>query len=164
MPLPERDDSQPESKAIILSDRDVQDAARLLGLLTGDAKSRDLDGPRQAGEGVASRQWLLSVARKVMRDRQLRTEYFNRAMFGETAWDILLMLYDTDSAGPRQTQATLVKRLAMPASTIQRWLDYLVKERLVRRDPHPTDRRTAFFTLLDKGRNALENYLAAIAS
>lgn len=160
---PEEKRADPEGTTVTLSGKDVEDVTRLLRLLASDEKSSDVNGPRVVQEAEdRSAQWLLSKARKVIRDRQLRTEYFNPAMFGEGAWDILLILYVTDSAGARQTRASLARRLAMPASTVHRWIDYLEKERFVQRDAHPTDKRTSFVRLLDKGRRALDDYLLAI--
>lgn len=166
MPFPEPNESRPdrEGKTVTLSELDIEDAIRLLRLLAGGEASSDVSGPRAVvaeRSGDRNPQWLLSRARKAIRDRQLRTEYFNRAIFGEAAWDILLVLYVMDSAGSRQTQGTLSKRLTTPPTTVQRWVDYLEKENLVRRDPHPTDRRTAFVRLLDKGRKALDDYFTA---
>jgi DNA-binding MarR family transcriptional regulator len=155
MPAPESEENRSDSvaKTITLSGRDIEDATRLLRLLAGEAKET----------GNRSTQWLLSRARKIIRNRELRTTYFNPAMFGEGPWDILLVLYVTDASGARQTRASLAKRLAMPSSTVHRWIDYLEKERFVQRDAHPTDKRTNFVRLLDKGRKAMDEYLVAIA-
>ena len=153
-----------DGRTIILSESDVASAVRLLRLIAGEAESStDAQRPPTTGEtSDLDRQLRLSRARKLVSDRQLRCDYFNRAIFGEAAWDILLMLYIADSTGVLQTQATLSKALTTPPTTIQRWIDYLEKERLVQRNPHPTDRRTAFVSLLGKGRTALERYLAAV--
>lgn len=161
--LPEPDEQH--QRTIVLSESDVEGAARLLRLITGQESVSDAHEQRvPAVETGSARKWrLLATAERLIRNRQLRCEHFHRAMFSEAAWDILLMLYVSDSAGEPQTQATLSKGLATPPTTIQRWVDYLEKERLVRRDPHPTDRRTSFVSLLEKGREALENYLAEVA-
>lgn len=166
MSLPESEQKllEREGKTISLTEKDVQDASRLLRLLVGDEKSPDLKLSTVRGPVDRSREWLRSKAGQLLRDRQLRSDYFNRAIFSEAAWDILLVLYVTDSAGARQTQATLSKQLATPPTTVQRWIDYLEKEHLVRRNPHPNDRRVSFVTLLENGRKALDNYLSAIGS
>ena len=152
-----------DGRTITLSEGDVEWAARLLRLIAGETDSSEAqEVPATVEVDDHGRQLRLSRARKMVSNRQLRSDYFNRAIFGEAAWDILLMLYIADSTGALQTQATLAKALATPPTTIQRWIDYLEKERLVQRSPHPTDRRTAFVTLLGKGRTALERYLAAV--
>lgn len=161
---PDEIGSEQQGRTITFSESDVECATRLLHLITGGEEAFQAKEHRlpTVEAGGPSRQLLLSKAGKIIRNRQLRAEFFNRAIFSEAAWDILLVLYVADSAGALQTQATLSKGLATPPTTIQRWVDYLEKERLVRRQPHPTDRRTAFVSLLDKGRTALENYLAAV--
>ncbi|MDP9423683.1 MAG: winged helix DNA-binding protein [Pseudomonadota bacterium] len=167
MPEREPENRRPESdgKTVILSGRDVEHAARLLQLLAGDRSSPDVDGSAaHAAQAARSGHWLLARAQQVLRHRQLRTEYFPRSIFSEAAWEILLVLYVTDSAGPRQTLASLAKLTATPPTTVQRWVDYLVRERLVQRDSHPTDRRVTFVSLLGKGRKALDDYLSALAA
>ncbi|HEY0629306.1 MAG TPA: MarR family transcriptional regulator, partial [Sphingomicrobium sp.] len=161
--LPESDETSSErpGRMLALSEDDIESAVRLLRLITGEATASDPAAPLPVTP--ENRHLLLARARKIIRNRQLRSEYFHRAMFGEAAWDILLLLYVAEGARSSQTRATLSKSLATPPTTIQRWVDYLEKEHLVRRDPHPTDRRTAFVSLLDKGRNTLEHYLAAVA-
>lgn len=161
-PDPDEEGAERHHRTIALSESDIQSAVRLLRLIVG----READASEQQATAVETdnlRQGpLVSKAERLIRNRQLRSNYFHRAMFSEAAWDILLVLYVTESAGTPQTQATLSKGLATPPTTVQRWVDYLEKEHLVRRDPHPTDRRTAVVSLLDKGRKALEDYLAAV--
>ena len=41
-----------------------------------------------------------------------------------------------------------------------RWVGYLEKEKLVQRELHPTDQRTFFVTLTEKGISLLELYLS----
>ncbi len=81
-------------------------------------------------------------------------------MFGEPAWDMLLALYVSSVDGPRHSVGRLGTLSGAPQTTALRWLDYLVMEKLVVRTPNPTDRRSDFVELSDKGRNALEKYLS----
>lgn len=161
---PDEIGSEQRGRTITLSESDVEDAARLLRLIMGEESALEAGGrgPAPGEAGGEGRQLLVAAAERIISNRQRRSDFFNRAMFSEAAWDILVLLYVTELAGTRQTQATLSKRLATPPTTIQRWVDYLEKEHLVRRDAHPTDRRTAFVSLMDKGRKALEDYLTAI--
>jgi DNA-binding MarR family transcriptional regulator len=46
-----------------------------------------------------------------------------------------------------------------PPTTALRWLDYPEKEKLVAREPNPTDRRTEFVEITEKGRSAMAQYL-----
>lgn len=163
-PDPDEEGAERHRRTIALSERDIQSAVRLLRLIAGQAS--EVDASEQQATAVETdtlrQRPLVLKAGRIIRNRQLRSDYFHRAIFSEAAWDILLVLYVTESTGTPQTQATLSKGLATPPTTVQRWVDYLEKEHLVRRDPHPTDRRTAVVSLLDKGRKSLEDYLAAV--
>jgi DNA-binding MarR family transcriptional regulator len=95
-----------------------------------------------------------------MNSRRLRFRYFKRAMFGEPAWEILLTLYITEGAEGRQSIGRLADLIETPLSTTARWIDYLERERLVEREPHPTDKRVIYIRLLAKARELLEAYLS----
>lgn len=157
MPRPEHpggnDSREP---TVVLSESDAREAARLFKLLAGAI------GDTAAGHGlVASRDDLVLRARVILNSRRQRTRYFNRAMFGEPGWDVLLVLYVTERADGRQPIGRLAEWIQTPLSTVVRWVDYLVKERLVAREPHPTDKRIIFIRLRQKGRELLERYLGA---
>ena len=77
-------------------------------------------------------------------------------MFGEAAWDMLLALYILDMTGQRQTVGNLLRFSGTPMTTAKRWLDDLAAHDLVWREPHPTDRRTAFVVLTPKARQKLD--------
>ena len=59
-------------------------------------------------------------------------------MFGEPAWDMLLVLY-TEEGRERQTVGKLINAAGHAPTTAQRWLDYLETQGFVRREPHPVD-------------------------
>jgi DNA-binding MarR family transcriptional regulator len=85
-------------------------------------------------------------------------------MFGEAAWDMLLGLYILDVAGQRQTIGNLMRLAGTPTTTAKRWLDFLMSHDLVRRDFHPTDRRTSFVSLTPKAREKLDLYYSETSS
>jgi DNA-binding MarR family transcriptional regulator len=84
-------------------------------------------------------------------------------MFGEPAWEILLLLYALQS-GPRPTVSRLAELSGATKSTALRWLEYLESQRWVQREPHPTDKRAIFVNLTENGRAALEAYLSGTPS
>ncbi|MES2137031.1 MAG: MarR family transcriptional regulator [Pseudomonadota bacterium] len=103
---------------------------------------------------------MLDFARDMLLARRGRLKIFNRAMFGEPAWDMLLALYIGQVEGPRRSVSGLSSLSGAPATTALRWLDYLDKEQLVVRHANPTDRRSDFVELTDKGRTMMERYLS----
>jgi DNA-binding MarR family transcriptional regulator len=163
--LPEQNKTDAGSEGLPFTERDIRDAARLLALI---ASREGNEAQEPAGEpgfqrhsSPLHREVLLSRAKKHFRDRQLRRQYFSRGIFGEPAWDTLLVLYLSEFSGRRLTIGRLVDWIEAPLSTTQRWIAYLEKERLVAKEGHPDDRRMSYVRLLDKGRIVLDDYFAA---
>jgi DNA-binding MarR family transcriptional regulator len=73
-------------------------------------------------------------------------------------------LYVLDVSGQRQTVGSVMRFAGTPTSTAKRWLDYLAAHDLVRREEHPTDRRTAFVSLTPKAREMLDVYYSETVS
>lgn len=161
MPEPDmQGDNDLNEQTVVLSEKDAREAARLLRLLSSAMSGQA--GPSGHGEEAAQRDELILRARIVLNSRQQRTQYFNRAMFGEPAWDVLLALYITEKTEGRQSIGRIAEWINAPLSTVARWIDYLEKERLVSRQAHPNDRRVIFITLLEKGRELLDAYLGGM--
>jgi DNA-binding MarR family transcriptional regulator len=151
---------QTDVQVVLLSGRDREDAARLLSLIAGGKPEPQATPPPQApDESQAGKDRLKACARRLYEERQRRNLHFGSQMFGEPAWEILLILYLEDS-GERQAQARLVELSGASRSTGQRWVDHLVRKELAKREEHPTDRRRNFISLSDKGRHLLELYLS----
>lgn len=102
------------------------------------------------------REW----ARRIINARRARVATLNKSMFGEPAWDMLLELYVNMDYGARHSVGRLCELSDAPPTTALRWLDYLEKEKLVARQENPTDRRTEFVEITEKGRTAMEQYLS----
>jgi DNA-binding MarR family transcriptional regulator len=162
---PEPDPSD-AMKTVKLTEQDLKDAARLFKLFADPALlGNEVHGffPAETPANDASgRQALVSKARMVLASRLVREQYFQRDLFGEPAWEILLALYVLDDSGARFTISKLAECINAPLSTVARWVKTLEEQSLVGRVNHPTDRRIIFVRLLDKGRRALDDYLAAM--
>jgi hypothetical protein len=148
------------AQTITLSRSDIRAARRLLRALL----STDLDVADEQLNGVAApvreqdRAELIARARADFQNRRLRVTMFGRSMFGEAAWDMLLALYILEMSDERQTVGKLLQLAGVPATTAKRWLEYLEAHEFVRREAHPTDRRTAFVSLTPKARGKLDLY------
>ena len=166
---PKADDTEDASrtalKAIALYDHEIRAAAKLLDLLIGDEVDRGreltriIDKDRGLG-GHRDRGSLVEHARQTFMNRAQRSRFFNRVMFGEAAWDMLLALYVTEQSRSRHTVSGLVSFAGVPQTTALRWLEYLEQEQLVARRPNPLDRRVYFVELTYKGRDALDAYFS----
>ena len=158
MPYPEQPNDEGGSEpAVTLTGEEARQVADLsVALSRALRRSREL----RVQSCDPGRQERLERALAMVENRRLRNRYFSPGMFGEPAWDILLELYVTDTAGSRQSIGRLSKAIGTPVSTAVRWIDYLEKKRLIEREPHPTDRRIIFIQLLDKARELMDAYFS----
>lgn len=144
--------------------RDIEDARRILLLLSESERSAPCETPqvpRAVNESVRDPQTLHEIAMEILRRRKKRHQIFGKGIFGEPAWEMLLLLY-TNEPLARQTISRLSDLAEASRSTGLRWIDYLEAQKLVRREPHPTDRRAAFVELTEKGKHALQQYLSSL--
>lgn len=151
------DDANPDRVTIALTGRDLDDLQRLLSLLAKASVSvavTDASGTALAHSALE----LAAKAREILASRERRFQHFSKAIFGEPAWEMLLMLY-VMATGQRQTVTRLTELSGASRTTAMRWIEYLERDQLVSREPHPTDKRIGFVRLTDKGRRALEAYL-----
>jgi DNA-binding MarR family transcriptional regulator len=153
-----RDDRPDKARVVQLSQRDVDDAKRLLSILA-TAEGKIIIGSDVAGESSSGAVDGQSQERalELLSLRRKRERVFPRAMFGEPAWEILLLLY---ALGSRQTIGRLAELACASKSTTIRWIDYLEGQQLITRQPHPTDKRAVYAELTDKARKAVQLYLS----
>jgi DNA-binding MarR family transcriptional regulator len=152
------DNDRPVVRTVCLNDSDLLAVSELLGQLVDRVGGPA--GAVTAGQRVDDERKSIALAHAMCRARLRRTAYVSRAMLGEPAWDMLLVLYINDFDGPRLSVGRLATLSGAPMTTALRWLDYLAKERLISRQPHPTDRRSELVELTDRARSALNQYLS----
>jgi DNA-binding MarR family transcriptional regulator len=150
-----------DHRAVHFTERDIADARRLLALVAGTGC--DAPGMEPVRPGAIpdphDPDRLKNFARQIYDKRQKRIARFGSQMFGEPAWEMLLILY-LEEGGERQSQTRLADLSGAARSTAMRWIDYLVRKGLAHREDHPTDKRRNFIALSDKGRQLLELYLS----
>jgi DNA-binding MarR family transcriptional regulator len=106
---------------------------------------------------------LTERARQELNNRRRRARIFPGAMFGEPAWDMLLILY-LEHVRSRITVSQLTRESGAAQTTALRWIEYLESQQLIRRYAHPTDRRIAYLDLTDKAIQSLETFLSETLS
>lgn len=144
-------------KTVSLTERDIEDAKRLFAILAG-AQSEGQSLPRALYERLQSETGKLQQrARQILELRGRRARIFGNAMFGEPAWDILLVLYAT---GGGITMNRLAQLSGQSQATGLRWMNYLADQKLVDRVAHPTDARSLNVVLTERGRTSLEAFLS----
>jgi DNA-binding MarR family transcriptional regulator len=119
----------------------------------------ETEASRAAAASPGQRALLREHARQIRFSRDLRQKSFDRNIFGEPAWDILLALYTIDGDQRRLNIRELAKLSSLALTTVLRWLDYLEEQGLIGRKPNPFDQRMIDVELSNKGRTAMDCYL-----
>ncbi|MCX9146634.1 winged helix DNA-binding protein [Erythrobacter sp. WG] len=117
------------------------------------------------GQAPASRAVPLpdpQVVRQIIANRQARNRFFDPALFGDPAWDMLLDLTAAHGEGGRVSVSSLCIAAGVPATTALRWITQMVESGIFVRVPDPADRRRAFIALSDKALAAMSGYFASL--
>jgi DNA-binding MarR family transcriptional regulator len=157
--------SEPATKTVTLTGRDVRSAIRLLKrLMAGEVAAVSVDQQLEEARVSKSDEWpeLTNRARQALLNRRRRRRFFNPDLFSEPAWELLLALY-IEHQGRRLNLAQLTEFVGLAPTTVLRWTEYLEEQQLVHRIPQPTDRRGMFVELTGKGKSAMDAYLSEIA-
>lgn len=99
------------------------------------------------------------IAERILRARRLGREYFSKALFADIGWEALLDLYIREAAGTASSVADLQDLSATPISVLNRWLNLLEAEGLIRRAGFRSDVGRELIELTDKARDTLDRYL-----
>jgi DNA-binding MarR family transcriptional regulator len=105
-----------------------------------------------------------ATVRSIIRSRRLREEHFDRSLFADPAWDILLDLYAGRLEGRLSYVTSACAASGVPTTTALRWIKVLEGAGLVARSADPTDARRARLALTDEAVGSLEGYLAAASA
>lgn len=100
----------------------------------------------------------LTVASADLWSRQVRSRFFDGFHLGDPVWGILLDVYVAEARGQRSSVSSLSLAASVPRSTGLRWVNVLVEEGKLIREPDRQDRRRHWVRLSDKARAALDSY------
>jgi DNA-binding MarR family transcriptional regulator len=149
------------AKTVTFSAEDVRHALRLLRRLTATESTQESGRTSRPARRTSFKD-LLAVARLFLVVRNGRTKHFPRSMFGEPAWDVLLVLYLNELEDRAPTISSLAKIIGTPVTTTLRWIDYLDQKQLIERQPSDYDRRASTVRLSQRGRSALEDLFSEV--
>jgi len=102
------------------------------------------------------------TVRQIIANRQARARFFDPALFGDPAWDMLLDLTAAHGEGAQVSVTSLCIAAGVPATTALRWLTQMVESGIFIRVPDPADKRRAFIALSDKAIAAMAGYFASL--
>lgn len=95
--------------------------------------------------------------------RNKRRYFFDKILFSEPAWDMLLVLHCAESTGKDLPISSVARAGDGPYSTGLRWLAVLEDRGLVHRTAHPSDARSSLVALTEAGRASMEHYFERLS-
>lgn len=102
------------------------------------------------------------LVRRIIRDRRVRSRYFEEELFADPAWDILLDLTAARAEHRRVSVSSLCIAAGVPPTTALRWIAQMVESGLLERSQDQEDKRRAFIALSDRTADAMARYFAEI--
>lgn len=102
------------------------------------------------------------LVRRIIRQRQMRSRFFDGDLFADPAWDMLLDLTAARAEHTRVSVTSLCIASGVPPTTALRWIGQMTEAGLLQRIEDETDRRRAFITLTDKATEAMSRYFAEL--
>ncbi len=99
------------------------------------------------------------MVRSIIKQRRMRDNFFESALFADPAWDILLDLMAARLSGQTVSVSSLCIAAAVPATTALRWITSMTKNGMLERKSDPMDARRVFMDLSDETYAKLEAYL-----
>ena len=102
------------------------------------------------------------LVRRFIKERELRTKFFDNELFADPAWDMLLDLTAARAEHHRVSVTSLCIASAVPATTALRWISVLIEAGLAERIEDDTDRRRAFIVLTDRGADTMARYFREV--
>ena len=102
------------------------------------------------------------LIRQIIRQRQLRAQFFDGELFADPAWDMLLDLAAARAEHKRVSVTSLCIASGVPPTTALRWIALLTEAGLLQRVEDESDRRRAFIALTDRAAEAMARYFAEL--
>ena len=102
------------------------------------------------------------MIRKILRQRQMRSTFFDAGLFADPAWDMLLDLTASRVEHTRVSITSLCIASGVPPTTALRWISQMTEAGLFQRIEDEVDRRRAFIGLSDSAADAMARYFAAL--
>jgi len=103
-----------------------------------------------------------ALIRQVIARRQARTRFFDRELFADPAWDMLLDLAAAHGENQRVSVTSLCIASGVPATTALRWIRQMTDSGLFERVEDESDRRRVFIQLSEKALEAMMGYFAEV--
>ena len=100
----------------------------------------------------------VETVRTAIQARRLRDQFFDKGLFADPAWDMLLDLFQAEIAQIRVPVSSLCDASAVPATTALRWINTMTDAGLFRRCADPHDARRVFVELSTMASAGMRSY------
>lgn len=104
------------------------------------------------------------LAREIIRQRRLRSDFLPAPLFAEPAWDMLLDLYAAHHEGKSVCVSSLCIAANVPSTTALRCIETMTEHGCLVRERDPGDGRRIFIALSETARAGIDAWLDAIGS
>ena len=151
--------------------KEIARIAEIIARLNDEEGSESADG----GAGLAGYSTDIDMAsasgsvpvtardvREVIRARRLRDQFFERGLFEDPAWDMLLDLFAAELEQTQVSVSSLCIAAAVAPTTALRWIAKMTEAGVFVRHADPFDKRRAFMALSPKAHDGMRDYFAAI--
>jgi DNA-binding MarR family transcriptional regulator len=101
------------------------------------------------------------LARQVLDERTMRIAHFPGGIFGETAWDILLVLFSKENH-LNMIAADIAAELNTALTSTVRWIHYLEQQSFIQIRLDPLDARREIVELTPEGMRTVSAYVVGI--
>lgn len=142
------------NRGLVASGGDVKDPPA-----RASKRPLSLEPPFDSGGSLS----LDRLACDIYSTRRERQRYLDDSLFGEAAWDMLLLLYWADAHGHGLNTNILTRATGAPNSAALRWLKVLESKGLVVQRQDTSGHLTRIVGLTDSARLRLTQYLKHIA-
>jgi hypothetical protein len=102
------------------------------------------------------------LVRRIIRQRQLRSRFFDGDLFADPAWDMLLDLTAARAEHIRVSVTSLCIASGVPPTTALRWISQMIEAGQFQREEDEADRRRAFITMTPKAVDAMARYFTEL--
>lgn len=133
--------------------------SRELALLVTELERSACSQPR--ADGVPDRLELSRMIKRYLKMRRERERLFP-GLFGDPAWDMLLLLYAYRAANIPLQVSAIAGLANVPGTTSLRYLDLLIERQLITRSPDVRDRRRVWLVLTPKAETLLAQWLSVL--
>lgn len=107
---------------------------------------------------------LVRIAARIHALREARLFHFDRGLYGEPAWDMLVAMYIAQGRGFSMSVAEVCDEAEAPKTTALRWLGHLENEGLVLKRPNPRRINSSLVEITEKAALELNRYFARVSA